>query len=298
MEGWWYEGGGIYRDVWIVKRDPVHIVTDGVFAHPVKVEGEWQLPFEVTVYNSGKAEAIIDVVGDIIDPQKAGILDGAIAKGRATVTVPPLGTVTVNIPMVRTWLFQTPRLWSPESPELYWAGAYIVQGGHWRGDTQISGRWLDEAQTNVGFRTQRYDAQKGFFLNDKPVKIKGVCLHQDHAGVGTAVPAGIIDYRLRRLKELGCNAIRFSHNAQSKALMDACDRHGFLVMAENRNFNASPDYLKQLEWLVRRDRNHPCVYMWSVFNEEPMQGTEQGYEMVRRMSAVVKSLDTSRPVTA
>jgi len=298
MEGWWYEGGGLYRDAWIVKRSAVHIVTDGVFSHPVNVEGEWQFPFEVTVCNNGKSEAIIDIVGDITDPQMAGIHDGAIAKGRVSVTVPALGTVTVNIPIARTGFYKTPRLWSIENPELYWASARIVQDGKWRESTQIGGRWLDGTQINVGFRTQRFDAKTGFSLNDKPLKIKGVCLHQDHAGVGTAVPDGVIDFRLRRLKELGANAIRFSHNAQNKALMDACDRHGFLVMAENRNFNASPDYLDQLAWLVRRDRNHPSIILWSVFNEEPMQGTEQGYEMVRRMSAVVKSLDTSRPVTA
>ncbi|WP_303831369.1 beta-galactosidase GalA [Asticcacaulis taihuensis] len=298
MEGWWYEGGGIYRDAWIVKRNPVHIVTDGVFAHPVKEGDEWQFPFEVTVYNSGKAEAVVDVVGDIIDPQKAGSLDGAIAKGWASVKVPPLGSLTVNIPMTRTGLYQPPRLWSIEKPELYWASAYIVEDGKWRENALIGGHCLDSTQINVGFRTQRFDAKTGFYLNDKPLKIKGVCLHQDHAGVGCAVPDGVLDFRLRRLKELGANSIRFSHNAQNKALMDACDRHGFLVMAENRNFNASPDYLEQLEWLVRRDRNHPSVFLWSVFNEEPMQGTEQGYEMVRRMSAVVKALDTSRPVTA
>ena len=97
---------------------------------------------------------------------------------------------------------------------------------------------------------------------------------------------------------MGCNALRCSHHAPAPELLDACDRLGLLVIDENRNFNPSPDYLRQLEWLVRPDRNHPSVFLWSVFNEEPMQGTEQGYEMVRRMAEAVKELDTSRPVTA
>jgi beta-galactosidase len=130
------------------------------------------------------------------------------------------------------------------------------------------------------------------------VKIQGVCIHQDHAGLGVALPDSIIDYRLRRLKALGCNAIRSSHNAPTAELLDAADRLGFLVMDENRLFNTSPDYMRMLEWMVRRDRNHPSVILWSVFNEEPLEGRREGYEMVRRMSAVVKRLDGTRPVTA
>jgi beta-galactosidase len=130
------------------------------------------------------------------------------------------------------------------------------------------------------------------------VKIQGVCIHQDHAGLGVALPDSIIDYRLRRLKALGCNAIRSSHNAPTRELLDAADRLGFLVMDENRLFNTSPDYMRILEWMVRRDRNHPSVILWSVFNEEPLQGRREGYEMVRRMAAAVKRLDTTRPVTA
>ncbi len=284
MEGWWYEGAGLYRDVRIVKRDAVHIVTDGVFAHPVKdAEGDgWTIPVEVTVNNSGKTERTVIVSASVWDDS----VIGGLPPGNGTeVTIAPLSSVVVK--MAIAWKLPV-RLWSPEDPHLYEVTTTLLQ----------ERRTLDELVTNCGFRTQHFDARTGFYLNGKPVKIKGVCLHQDHAGVGTAVPDGIIDYRLRRLKATGCNAIRFSHNAQNKALMDACDRHGFLVMAENRQFNPSADYMAQLEWLVRRDRNHPSIYLWSVFNEEPMQGTEAGYEMVRRMSAVVKSLDTTRPVTA
>ena len=125
----------------------------------------------------------------------------------------------------------------------------------------------------------------------------GTCNHQDMAGVGVAVPDSIWDFRLRRLKEMGSNAYRCAHNAPSVEFLDACDRLGMLVMDENRNFGSSPENLKQLDWMVRRDRNHPSIILWSVFNEEPSQGNEMGYEMVRRMNAAVKELDTTRPVT-
>ena len=113
-----------------------------------------------------------------------------------------------------------------------------------------------------------------------------------------AVPDALWDFRVRRLKELGSNTYRSAHNAPAAEFLDACDRLGMLVMDENRNFGVTPEHLKQLNWMVRRDRNHPSIILWSVFNEEPSQGTEMGYQLVRRMSAAVKVLDTSRPVTA
>ena len=112
------------------------------------------------------------------------------------------------------------------------------------------------------------------------------------------MPDSLWDFRVRRLKEMGANAYRCAHNPPAAEFLAACDRLGMLVMDENRNFNTSPEYVRQLQWLVRRDRNHPSVILWSVFNEEPFQGTEQGYQMVRRMAAEVKKLDTTRPVTA
>ncbi len=149
-----------------------------------------------------------------------------------------------------------------------------------------------------GFRTVRFDAEKGFFLNEQPLKLQGTCNHQDHAGVGVAVPDAIWDFRIRRLKEMGCNAYRSAHNQATPEFLDACDRLGMLVMDENRNFNHTPEYIGQLQALIRRNRNHPSVFLWSIFNEEPMQGTPQGREMVRRMAAEVRRLDPTRPITA
>jgi len=284
MEGWWYEGGGLYRNVWIVKRAPTHIVTDGVFAHPIKADpselgGGWTIPVEVTLNTISAADQDVMVTCELWGDQER-----PLARAVVPVHVRSLQNAVATLSLA----YAAPHLWSVEDPYLYRVETTVSQDGV----------ELDGAITTCGFRTQRFDPDKGFFLNNKPVKIKGVCLHPDHAGVGLAVRPSLIDFRLRRLKAMGCNAIRCSHNAQDKAFMDACDRHGFLVMDENRDFNPSPDYLAQLTWLVRRDRNHPSVILWSVLNEEPMQATRAGYEMVRRMREAVRELDTSRPVTA
>jgi beta-galactosidase len=279
MEGWWYEGGGIYRNVRIVKRASVHIATDGVSAHPVQQGDGWTVPLVVQVNSSRKETATVRLTAELAEP------DGKIlAKSEATGSVTDFDSTTLSAPLQ----IANPQLWSLEKPTLYTVTTRLWENG----------ALLDEVTTEIGFRTQRFDADKGFFLNDRPVKLKGVCIHQDHAGVGTAIPYGLLEFRLRRLKELGCNAIRCSHNAQDPAFYRLCDRLGFLVMDENRCFNPSPDQMAQLEWLVRAHRNHPSIILWSVFNEEPMQGTEAGYEMVLRMADVVRELDPARPVTA
>ncbi|MFP5391888.1 MAG: beta-galactosidase GalA [Gammaproteobacteria bacterium] len=279
MQGWWYEGAGLYRNTWLVKRPPVHIVTDGVFAHPVQADGQWTIPVEVTLYNIAKTAQPVVVEVALVDP--AGNQIGYLS---TTAEVGVLAREVVNGSMAVT----APRLWSLEERTLYTVRTRLSQDG----------KLLDEVTTRCGFRTQRFDAEQGFFLNDRHVKLQGVCIHQDHAGVGVAVPHGVLDYRMRRLKELGVNAIRCSHNAQDRRFYELCDELGFLVMDENRVFNPAPEHMDELNWLVRCHRNHPSIILWSVFNEEPIQGTEQGYEMVRRMTAAVRALDRSRPVTA
>lgn len=279
QEGWWYEGAGIYRNTWLVKRSPVHIITDGVFANPVKMSGSWNIPFEATLENSGKQNSEVEVAASVTDDSGKEIAHGSCKTRVATLSQ---AVAQMTIPV------QNPKLWSVGQPTLYTIKTTVKQL-----DTTI-----DQLETRCGFRTLRFTPDSGFFLNGQPLKIKGTCNHQDHAGVGVAMPASIWDFRLKKLKEMGSNAVRCSHNPPSNEFLEACDRLGILVMDENRNFNVSPEYVRQLEWLVRRDRNHPSVILWSVFNEEPMQGSESGYEMVRRMSAIVKKLDTTRPVTA
>jgi len=280
QEGWWYEGGGIYRHTWLVKRNAVHLETDGVWANPVRRDdGKWELPVEATLKNDGAMPVSAEVAVELLDPEGKLVAQAAT---QAETTPLDKTVAKLSLPVA------SPRLWSVETPALYTVRTSLKQGG----------APIDQRVTRCGFRTIRFDPDKGFFLNDQPVKIKGTCNHQDHAGVGVAVPDSIWDFRIRRLKEMGGNAYRCAHNPPAPEFLDACDRLGMLVMDENRDFNVSPEYMRQLEWMVRRDRNHPSVILWSVFNEEPMEGSETGYEMVRRMKAVVKRLDPTRPVTA
>ncbi|MCD0490347.1 DUF4982 domain-containing protein [Pedobacter sp. MC2016-14] len=282
QEGWWYEGAGIYRDTWLVKRSAVHVITDGVYANPVKLTSsgnQWLIPGAVTLQNSGKekVQALVqmslwDAAGKLVDKSENKIL------------VPALDSTSVLIKLQAN----QPLLWSVNHPELYKVKTIV----------KVNGLQTDSLWTSCGFRTIRFDADSGFYLNDKRLKIKGVCNHHDHAGVGVAMPVSIAEFRLRKLKEMGVNAYRCAHHPPSVEFLNLCDRLGIMVMDENRNFNSSPEYLRQLQWMVRRDRNHPSIILWSVFNEEPMQGTEQGYEMVRRMNHEVKKLDLTRPVTA
>ncbi|XHS77386.1 beta-galactosidase GalA [Burkholderiaceae bacterium UC74_6] len=279
QEGWWYEGAGIYRHSWLVKRDALHIATDGLHANPVKQGQRWALPVEVTLQSSAKTVrgGVVDVA--LIDPSGREVV-----KGSARARVGALDSAVIKLKLG----VREPRLWSLAQPQIYRVRAVLRDGA----------KELDSAEVQTGFRSIRFDADRGFFLNGEPVKLQGVCIHQDHAGVGVAVPESIWEFRLRRLKEMGTNAIRFSHNAPAAEVLDMADRLGMLVMDENRHFNPSPDYMQQLTWLVRRDRNHPSVILWSIFNEEPLQSTEPGYEMARRMVAEIKKLDTTRPVTA
>jgi len=280
VEGWWYEGAGIYRHAWLIKRNALHVVSDGLNITPQPLSDErWRLPVAFSLANSGAKAASAMLEVRVMDPQ------GRVVAQRAQrVSVAALGKSSVALPVE----LKRPQRWTLEAPLLYTVSVSLKEGG----------KSLDEVSLATGFRTLRFDADRGFFLNDQPTKLQGVCIHQDHAGVGVALPDSIWAFRLRRLKELGVNAIRFAHNAPAPEVLDLADRMGFLVMDENRNFNAAPENMAQLAWMVKRDRHHPSIILWSVFNEEPVQGSEVGYEMVRRMVAAVKALDATRPVTA
>ncbi len=279
MEGWWYEGGGIYRHTWLVERSPLHIVTDGVYANPVRSAGGlWKIPVEALIENaeSSTSNALVEVA--LSDPQGR-----IVAHGSSRTMIEAWQRVAAKLSLS----VASPQLWSIQHPNLYTVFTKVSGGGK-----------SDSTSTKCGFRTIRFDAKNGFLLNDRRVELQGACCHQDHAGVGVAMPDSLLEFRLRKLKQMGANAYRCAHNPPSKELLDYCDQMGILVMDENRHFNTSAEVLGDLEWLVRRDRNHPSVILWSLFNEEnALQGTEQGQQMVRRMMGVVKSLDRTRPVT-
>ncbi len=172
-----------------------------------------------------------------------------------------------------------PRLWSPDDPHLY--------RHELRGET-----------FTYGIRTVAFDPERGLLLNGKRVDVRGVCCHQDHAGVGVAVPDALQDHRIRLLKEIGVNAYRASHNPPSPALLDACDSLGVMVLDETRLFVSSKAGLDQFRRLIVRDRNHPCVIAWSLGNEEHnVQGNDTGRRIVESMKRMQRELDPSRLCT-
>ena len=278
-EGWFYEGAGIYRHVWLVKTHPVHVGQWGTFLICEARPGAASVNITTEVDNESDSEQACRVVSTIVD-------NGDTVVGSA-------GSTPVAIPARSRREFKqqivvnNPALWSIEDLHLY------------RLDTAIeaSGDVVDRCQTRFGIRTIRFDPEEGFLLNGKPVKIKGTCNHQDHAGVGSALPDRIQYYRIERLKEMGVNGYRTSHNPPTPELLDACDQLGMLVMEEARTMSSNSEALSDLERMIRRDRNHPSVILWSLGNEELEQGTERGARIVATMKRLVRRLDPSRPVT-
>ena len=281
-EGWWYEGSGIYRHVRIYVKEPLHIAQYGVFAKPVldeKTANDWDLDVGVTIENSSYTRGACTVRTELwdgetklADTESAPIFCGGDEKAEAKCTL----------------RVENPRRWDIDTPELYTVKTILAD---------MNGNVIDTDSVKTGFRTFTVDADKGFFLNGRPVKLMGTCNHQDHAGVGVAVPDSIQYYRIKRLKEMGTNAYRCSHNMPAKEILDACDELGMLVMDENRRFESRPEVIGHVEKMVLRDRNHPSVVMYSLFNEEPMQGTKEGGNIFRRMKSAVLRLDDTRLIT-
>jgi beta-galactosidase len=286
-EGWFYEGAGIYRHVWLTKTAPVHIERWGTSVRPDfgsatgVVTGAGPVTVLLTTDVANDSDA--NVVGRL----HTALVDGA-GKTVATAVSEP---ATVAARDSQTFKMHTivthPQIWSLETPNLYQAVTTLV----------VDGKAVDRDSTTFGMRTLRFDADKGFFLNGKPVKVKGTCNHQDHAGVGEAIPDRIQSYRLERLKWIGSNACRTSHNPPTPEFLDACDRLGMLVLDETRMMSSSPEGLSELERLVKRDRNHPSVFLWSLGNEEPEQGNTRGARIVRTMKSLQRKLDPTRLAT-
>ncbi len=278
-EGWFYEGAGVYRHVWLVKTAPVHVPRWGTYVTTEVSGKDARVRMRTTVANESADEAACRVVSRIVD---------AAGSVRATVTsetsrVPGWGRLDVDQEATLT----NAELWSLDAPHLYQLLTTIESGG----------KTVDDYRTTFGVRTVHFDAERGFFLNGEHVGLKGTCNHQDHAGVGSALPDRLQHYRIAKLKEMGSNAYRTSHNPPTPELLDACDRLGMLVLDETRMFSSSPEGLSQLERMILRDRNHPSVFCWSIGNEEPLQGTEEGARIAATMKRLARRLDPSRPIT-
>ena len=280
-EGWWYQGGGIYRNVWMIKTAKCAIDLYGVFLPVRKLEDNiWSVPVEVEVFNIGYEDKKFSVNCDIYSPAgkkvKSLTFDGVSpARGRVTAK----GECTI----------EDPELWDIENPVRYTAEVALIDE---------NGAVFDTYTQTFGFRTIRFDCESGFYLNGRRVQLKGVCAHLDHGLTGKAVPDNVCRHKISLCKEMGANAYRTSHYPHQEAIMEACDTLGMLVMDENRRFESNPETMAHLEMLIKRDRNRPSVIIWSTGNEEMVYHTiEQGQNIHRAMEFRVKQLDPTRPVT-
>ncbi len=280
-DGWFYEGAGIYRHVWLTKTDALHLGHWESYVRTTVRNNAAALSLGTTVQNEGRQPENCRVRWQIFD---AG--GKAVAAAEATPqSVTPDGSATfianANLP--------NPAFWSPETPNMYSAVVTVDSGGKPR----------DAERLSFGVRTIAFDADKGFFLNGRSVKIKGTCNHQDHAGVGAALPDRLQWYRVGILKDMGGNAVRTSHNMPTPEWVEACDRLGMMMMCETRLMSSNSEGLEQLELMVKRYRNSPSIILWSMGNEEgTLQKTPQGPRVIADMITRTHELDPTRLCTS
>lgn len=282
-EGWFYEGAGIYRDAWLMKSAAVGVAPFGTFVY-----ADLKQPYDkVTIYVETEvnnhslttqqcevSHRLLDADGREVAKSESSTI---MLRAKQTLNSQPL---TLNL--------NTPHLWSPADPYLYKVETTV----------KVDGRVTDVYETTTGIRDIEFDADRGFLLNGQPLKLKGVNMHQDHAGVGAAIPDALQAWRIKQLKKMGCNAYRASHNPMTPALLDICDREGILVIDENRLTGINEEHLRLLERMIKRDRNHPSVILWSNGNEEwGMENTIQGTRIAAAMREYTHLLDPTRHST-
>ena len=282
-EGWFYEGAGIYRDVWLEKAPAIGVAPFGTFVRTsLKApynEAVINVRTEVTNHTLEEQECL--VYQQIIDAEGDTVVRHTQAPGRLHLAARDTRSVRVVMKI------QKPRLWDTDNPYLYQLETIVRAGGK-----------TDRYITTFGIRDVQFTADRGFLLNGRQVKLKGVNMHQDHAGVGAAIPDALQAWRIRQLKQLGCNAYRASHNPMTPALLDICDREGILVIEEQRLSGVNDEHLRQLENMIRRDRNHPCIILWSDGNEEwGMENAVNGRRVAEAMRAHTRLLDPTRHST-
>lgn len=279
-EGWWYEGAGIYRHTWLNITDRLHVERYGTYVTTPEVSEEIaNISIVTTVRNEYFAAKSCRLVSKVYDS-----LGKCVGEN----------TSSINISFQQQGVFKhviqvnKPMLWSPESPSMYFAISEVYNGE----------QLLDIYRTNFGIRTIEFRADAGFFLNGNHYPIKGTCNHQDFAGVGVALPDQLIAYKIKLLKEMGCNAYRSAHHPATPELLELCDQMGMLVVDENRKLDVSPSAIEELKYLLYRGRNHPCIILWSMENEEILEGTVMGARMLRTLASITRSIDPTRPTLA
>ena len=294
----WYPGGGIYRNVWLVKTAPVHVAHWGTYVTtPTVTEKSATANVQVKVDNTADTAATATVAQEIFELKADG------SRGKSVAVIPAAGLkIDAHSSAVSEGqaTIASPRLWSLEKPQRYVAVTTVTQDG------QVT----DSYETPFGIRTTEFTVDKGFFLNGQHVKLNGVCDHHDLGSLGSALNLRALERQLEILREFGVNAIRTSHNPPAPELLDLADRRGFVVMDEafdcwragkNRNdYHVLYDdwHEQDLRALVRRDRNHPSVILWSSGNEVPDQDKADGLELALEHQAIIHSEDATRPCTA
>jgi beta-galactosidase len=279
-EGWFYEGAGIYRHTWLLQHNNLYLAEGGSYLHAT-IEGRMaRLYNDITVSNAAVVAQNVTIQTKLFT--RDGMLVAQSKPASLTVTGTSENKVQQSLSLTDV------HRWQLDDPYLYRVVTEIRSGN------QLVHRQAER----FGFRTLRWDAQEGFFLNEAPLKLQGTNNHQDHAGVGAALPDFLQYYRIRELKRMGANAYRTSHNAPTPELLDACDSLGMLVLDEQRLLNSSAEYQSQFERLIRRDRNHPSVFLWSIGNEEGwIQANSFGKRMAQTFLAIQQKLDPSRTST-
>ena len=282
-DGWFYEGAGIYRHVWLTKMDPVHL---GKWETVVRSDlhgNAAALTLSTIVQNEGTQPANATVSWNIVDPKGATVATAESPTQPLSVNGSGTYKATARI--------GNPALWSVDQPNLYSALATV----------KVGGKTVDAERVTFGVRTALFDPDKGFFLNGKSLKIQGTCNHQDHAGVGAALPDALQSFRMSVLREMGCNAVRTSHNVPTPEWVTACDRMGVMMMCETRQMSSNAEGMEQLDLMVKRYRNSPSIIIWSIGNEEwqlQSQLSEQGARIAASMVQRCHELDPTRVVSA
>lgn len=283
----WYPGAGLYRNVHVVTTEKIHVPVWGTQITTPFVKDEYaSVCLHTTILNAGKTE--LTVTTDIVD-----------ADGQVVSTKTNKGYINHDQPFTQNFIVERPKLWSPETPVLYKAMSKIYAG-----DTL-----LDTYTTRFGIRTIEYVPDKGFYLNGKRRKFQGVCNHHDLGPLGAAVNVAALRHQLTLLKDMGCDAIRTSHNMPAPELVELCDEMGFMMMLEpfdewdiakcdngyHRFFNEWAE--KDMVNMLRQYRNNPCVVMWSIGNEVPTQWSPEGYKVAKFLQDICHREDPTRPVT-
>lgn len=279
-EGWFYEGAGIYSHVWLNKTAKTYVSPNGTFITSEIAGDEAYLKIQTKVSNQKNTAVSVIIRQELIDAEGKNV-----ASAESNVISVPVAGETEDIAEIT---LNHPRLWSLEDPYLYTIVTKLISNG----------KVIDEYKTTTGIRSVIFDANKGFFLNGKHVKLKGHNIHLDHAGVGVAVPDELWEYRIKALKEFGSNAIRTSHNPVPPELLDICDHLGILVLEENRLQGINDYHFDHLKRMIERDRNHPSVILWSLGNEEwAIEGNVLGERITETMQRFAQTLDPSRRFT-